>query len=105
MQPVEATTCETREALWEAGRAGAFFINESGTRILCECPCGCGTHMNLPIYRVEGAKPEPTAWIWDGNRKTPTLSPSIRDLAGCFFHGHLREGVWTFEGDSGVQNV
>lgn len=103
MDPVTALRCETREAVWEASKPGAFCINESGTRILCECPCGCGAHMNLPLYRTESAKPEPVAWIWDGNRETPTLQPSIRDMMGCRFHGHLTKGVWTFEPDSGVK--
>lgn len=103
MEPVVATSVETRESLWEMEKPGAFVINESGSRLLCECPCGCGTHMNLPIYRTESAKPEPTAWTWDGNRTHPTLGPSIRDVGSCFFHGHLTKGVWTFEADSGVK--
>lgn len=77
---------------------GAFLINEKGTFILCVCPCGCGNLMNLPITLPPKQE---RAWEWDGNRESPTLAPSIRDLAHCKFHGHLRSGVWTFEGDSG----
>lgn len=78
---------------------GSFKIKEDGTYILCECPCGCGMLMNLPIYSDQ--KTVNPSWHWDGDREKPTLSPSIRDLAGCKFHGFLQQGVWTFCPDSG----
>jgi len=79
---------------------GSFAIKADGTYILCICPCGCGSTMNLPL--CQGEKVD-RAWLWDGNREKPTLEPSIRDLSGCRFHGFLRAGVWTFTEDSGVK--
>lgn len=64
----------------------------------CYCPCGCGSMFALPVNKGDGAHP---SWTWDKNLEKPTLSPSIRDLSGCKFHGHLISGVWTFTGDSG----
>lgn len=61
------------------------------------CPCGCGRHYSIPL---EGA-PNAKGWAWDQNRQKPTLAPSIRQLNGCRWHGHLKGGVWEPCGDSG----
>jgi hypothetical protein len=103
MNPVAATKCSSVDEVLSQEKPGVFFIQEGKVRrILFECPCGCGQHMNLPIY-AEGEEKIGTVWKWDGNGDTPTLYPSIRDLMGCRFHGHLTNGVWTFEADSGVK--
>lgn len=52
------------------------------------CPCGCGA-----ILGVSFAPPGPV-WTWDGDRECPTLSPSIRRIGGCGWHGYLRGGEW-----------
>lgn len=99
-RPVEGRM-RTKDEMWAPDtRAGDYCIHgEEDLRILCECPCGCGSFMNLPINVGEKVERK---WLWDGNRERPTLHPSIRDLSGCRFHGHLNNGVWTFCGDSGV---
>lgn len=79
---------------------GAFFVDETGHRFHCICPCGCGAYMSLPINDTPGTHP---SWSWNGDLEAPTLTPSIRDLGGCFFHGFLTGGIWTFCGDSGVK--
>jgi len=89
----------SQEQLFEEAQPGDYCVNPAGDHILCNCPCGCGSMMNLPI--MTGEKHEHN-WQWDGNRERPTLHPSIRDLSGCRFHGHLQGGVWTFVGDSGA---
>ncbi len=82
---------------------GGFAFLEDDARILYACPCGCGQMIGLPIVRAG----EPTAgrkgvfWIWDGNRERPSLTPSIRRLDACWFHGFLTAGTWTFCADSG----
>jgi hypothetical protein len=83
--------------------AGAFCFKglPVKTQFQFVCPCGCGQAAIIPVYRVGEPKPAPNAWTWDGNLETPTLAPSIRDMAGCKFHGHLRGGFWSFEADSG----
>jgi len=63
------------------------------------CPCGCGAYWDLPIYRPGTPKPFDCAWEWDGSETVPTLSPSIRHLNGCKFHGYMRAGQWTSAGD------
>lgn len=104
MEPVPATLVSDPDSLLKEGSTpGAFWIAESGTYIRLQCPCGCGTHMRLPLYPEGTPHPPVAAWSWDGNRTHPTLLPSIRDLSGCRFHGHLTSGVWTFQPDSGVE--
>jgi hypothetical protein len=95
-EPVTATPCAQETDMWNDPPAGSFWFNESGSYILCLCPCGCGQFMNLPIN-------SPNKWTWNLNRDKPTITPSIRDLGGCRFHGYLTDGVWTFCADSGKQ--
>lgn len=81
---------------------GSFTAYEGMSRFHCVCPCGCGSHMNLPVYLSGQEKPAQVAWVWNGNVEKPTLSPSIHDLSGCKFHGFITDGIWTFTGDSGA---
>jgi hypothetical protein len=85
---------------------GDFKVDEAGTYLLCVCPCGCGSMMNLPLYMLgtpkEAIHGDRAAWSWNGDRERPSLQPSIRDLSGCHFHGFLTDGQWTFCPDSGV---
>lgn len=85
---------------WEESiAAGAFAINEAGTQIGFGCPCGCGV---LRVLDIGEQKPEARpSWSWDGNRDTPTLSPSVRFVGDCKWHGFLQAGVFTPCGDSG----
>jgi len=101
MDPVQGTPVASVELLYDSDKAGAFFITEGGVFIWVHCPCGCGGYFRLPIYT--DTKTEEPSWEWNGNREKPTLKPSIRDLLTCKFHGHLTNGVWTFEADSGVK--
>lgn len=101
---VGATFVVDTHQVLDAEQPGLYTFTESGgiKRIFCKCPCGCGGHMHLPIYKAGEVKPAVSAWEWDGNVDSPTLNPSIRDLSGCKFHGHLRGGYWTFCDDSGL---
>lgn len=67
------------------------------------CPRGHG-ECSVPIFPQTGANGH--SWKWDGNRESPTLTPSINCLAhnpenpaekyaGCGWHGHLVAGVFT----------
>lgn len=75
-----------------------LFEGAGGSGWYCwfNCPCGCGTDPCLPV--ATGPKGE-YRWAWDGNVKVPTLSPSIRRMDGCLFHGYLEAGVWRSAGD------
>jgi len=111
--PVPARA-RTDEEMWgEDVRSGDHCItvdpeHPNYAHILCLCPCNCGSMMNLPLFRTGTPKEmapknySGANWEWNGDVKRPSLAPSIRDLSGCHFHGHLRDGVWTFEGDSGA---
>lgn len=83
---------------------GAYTAFAGMSRFHCVCPCGCGHHMNLPVYLEGQEKPAIASWEWNNSIEKPTLKPSIRDLGDCYFHGHLTDGVWTFEPDSGVKS-
>lgn len=63
----------------ESGEAGMTFI----------CPCGCGREGYLPFT----ADQEPR-WNWDGNRDQPTVTPSVKQVGGCEWHGWLTNGEW-----------
>ena len=56
------------------------------------CPCGCGALSSIRIGERVKPAPEPS-WSWNGNRTSPTLEPSVRQL-NCGWHGWLRDGYW-----------
>jgi hypothetical protein len=78
---------------------GCFSFEEKTDRsfwgyIKFTCPCGCGSFSQLAI----GLKTKPQndvqpTWSWDGNRETPTLTPSIHHIG--HWHGYLTAGFWT----------
>lgn len=55
------------------------------------CPCGCKDIVGIPVTQMEGDY----GWKWDGNEELPTVTPSIRRLVGCGWHGHLTKGIFT----------
>ena len=94
--PVKATVDQVlMDGEWEEGRKfspGAFAIDYEGEHFAYSCPCGCGSIGRLRI----GEKQKPglsPSWEWDGNRESPTLSPSIHQIG--HWHGYLRAGFWT----------
>ena len=79
-----------------APEAGAFqFYSEKayGSRagIWYRCPCGCG---DLRTVSIENKQTGRTGWKWDDQDEAPTLTPSIRHIDRCKWHGHLTKGVW-----------
>lgn len=71
-------------------------IDDSYWGYICfTCPHGCGAYHRLPIGlkskppKVEGR----ATWQWDGNRETPTLTPSIHHID--HWHGFLTKGFFT----------
>jgi hypothetical protein len=56
------------------------------------CPCGCGEVVsNIPVTPGFSS----CYWKWDNNETQPTLTPSIRRLDGCKWHGYLTKGIFT----------
>jgi hypothetical protein len=80
---------------------GDWMFDADGDRdtVTFRCPCG-ECVIALPIYHKE-PKPGPNHWEWNGVEDSLTLSPSIRRLDRCKWHGHVVGGVWTPCGDSG----
>lgn len=102
--PLPATRQADKDVMLHDSVAdGSYYLpSMDEKRILLICPCGCKGFMNL---RVGEQKPnESPSWQLTGTLDAPTLRPSIRDMGGCRFHGHLTDGTWTFEGDSGVRS-
>jgi len=62
------------------GHAGFTFL----------CPCGCGEHAGVQFIKGKNV----FGWNWDGNEEEPTVTPSIRRLDGCEWHGHLTGGYF-----------
>ena len=84
--------------------AGAFHYCDGydGTldvELLFGCPCGCGA---LRAVNIKPYGETHSLWSWDGNRETPTLSPSILiyqlndsgERIGEHWHGFLTAGVF-----------
>lgn len=84
---MKATSIEESDApgtlAFEARDQGLFYM----------CPCGCRAEGFLPFRGTVAGQSRPS-WIWDGNRDTPTLEPSIHRSRACGWHGHLRNGVF-----------
>lgn len=105
MNPVVATAFPTLDLLFasvEVPQAAGGFVLEGDDSLIYICPCGCQELRALPIYR-DGQTPlmPHPRWRWDGNSDEPTLSPSIKHLDKCKWHGYLVKGVWEPCGDSG----
>lgn len=84
----------------DAGPAGSYVVVRDGLfdyDMYCKCPCGCGAVRNWDL-----SKDPEGPMFWNNNKSQPTITPSIRVREGCFFHGTLTDGVWSFEPDSGV---
>ncbi len=75
---------------FEYFHAGPGFDEIAG--MLFVCPCGCG-EIYWIAFRGHQAPGRP-AWDWDGNRDSPTLTPSLHLILDCGWHGFLRAGVF-----------
>lgn len=93
----------------EDHRPGAFeFYTAADTvpgvvrGLIYRCPCGCDTLHGLPFPPLseDDVKYGRHKWEWDGNRETPTLSPSILSHEGgsrdgpTHWHGWLQGGFF-----------
>jgi hypothetical protein len=61
--------------------------DEKPQSLIFICPCGCRKVRSVP---VAGDR----AWQWDGNLESPTLTPSIKIIGECGWHGFLTNGEW-----------
>lgn len=68
--------------------------DEIRTGILFVCPCGCGAFAGITLDVPEAQGLSGPKWKWDGNEDAPTITPSIRRLDGCQWHGFLTAGVF-----------
>jgi len=105
MAPPERTVTATRivtgfDDVMASDVPGAYYI-DAVPSLIYVCPCGCGELNSIPLKPAGAIEPK-RGWIFDGNYDTPTVTPSIKRLNGCRYHGFLTNGVWTFCGDSGV---
>lgn len=80
------------------GKIGDWYFVNNDSEIMLRHPDPSdkerGTIVNLPLYKEGEPKLREPAWLWDGNREAPTLSPSIRtfDNEGDRWHGYLKAG-------------
>lgn len=71
--------------------SATWIRREGQVRDICYvCPCGCHEVVTIPVW----AEPGNCVWQWDGNLTTPTLTPSIRRLNGCQWHGFITKGAF-----------
>lgn len=90
---IEKETCEPDGFMYRkdlpAG-VGHWYKDANGvtTTLRFTCPCGCGMVCGCPVT----AAPYGHGWQWNGSHEVPTLSPSIRLLGKCGWHGYLQNG-------------
>ena len=63
------------------------YAEGDGHRVYFQCPRGRSG--GVPIAPLKN--PNGATWQWDGNRETPTLTPSINcnGAGGCGWHGWM----------------
>jgi len=103
--PVKATLAESHDQLRSIPGAIQYttFYGEPDdappTGLLHSCPCGCGLLGSVAFRRLTPDAPGPL-WSWDGNKETPTISPSIgfyghnKISDGYHWHGFLQAGFF-----------
>jgi hypothetical protein len=79
-------------------RAGIPVPRSEGIGVMFDCPCGCGRPIYVPFSNPIKAVGD----LWVGNQAhwqrtgetfdTMTLTPSIRRLDGCAWHGFVTNG-------------
>lgn len=100
---VKATIVDDIDEYVETPGAVQFALDGRGLFYIC--PCGCGKEGYLAFrgkQDVKGLKRpyDGPTWTWDGNKESPTLSPSIHHQSKCanqvrtHWHGYLRNGVF-----------
>lgn len=82
---VDGHLCESWD---DMEHPGDFHFVQGG--LVFKCPCGCDDTLGVNFER-----PNEPKWTWDGNRGCPTVTPSIRRLSGCRWHGFLTAGSFT----------
>lgn len=80
-------------------KSGQFMLTSRAgttahTGLLAVCPCGCGEFCGISFDVPEAAGLHGPKWKWDGNEEAPTITPSIRRIDGCKWHGWLTAGVF-----------
>jgi hypothetical protein len=70
-----------------------------GVGVTFDCPCGCGTNCYVPFANpLDGQPPHDTrpnlpTWQRTGETfESLTLTPSIRRVGGCGWHGFITNG-------------
>ena len=78
-------TINEDRAAGNAGYARIAFYCLQGRKL---CHNGCGIIIGYPH------KPDfDNGWQWNGDTKSPTLTPSI-NCQSCGWHGYLQNGLW-----------
>jgi len=73
----------------------AWRPDENPNRMIIKCPCGCGDVIGICVAPMEQLPGRPSpVWDWDGNLEKPTVTPSIRVVGSCGWHGFLTDGVF-----------
>lgn len=65
--------------------------SDKPTRLIFNCPCGCGSFPGVHVGGEPGNQP---VWNWNGDMEKPTITPSIQIIGGCKLHGFLTNGVF-----------
>lgn len=74
--------------------AFTYFVDGSNQVVgmIYVCPCGCGQQGSLRFRPLPPDEQRHASWEWNGNKETPTLSPSVHHVG--HWHGWLQDGEW-----------
>lgn len=81
----------------QCNEPGEFFLTEPNEaeggvrRLSFRCPCGCGDLCGIRVN--DDGSTRNYAWAWDGNKESPTTTPSIL-INKDHWHGYLTAGVF-----------
>lgn len=73
---------------------GNFYFQkmEDKEYIFFMCPCNICHHIvSLPLNHVNNG----VGWNFNSNYDKPSLTPSIKRIDKCKYHGHLTNGIFT----------
>ena len=95
------------EPMWtETGPENTIDPNRTGIGVVFNCPCGCKSYIGVmfsnPLDGKQAFPDNRVKWKREGESfEDLTLTPSIRLLSGCKWHGFVTKGELITCGDSG----
>lgn len=90
IESYKTTICGERPEYPDIKDGEIYYAKDDG--IVCfNCPCGCGTFVQLPVEKSMGS-PNWDMLICKDMTSSITLRPSIKQVGGCNSHYFVEDG-------------